>query len=378
MCQQCRYSYTNTNHDAIQAARFRLFITWLTEGLTLNQVARRVNKSPRTLQRWFEPFWLIEVPDIKDKERIYDQIFIDGTYFNTTCLLIASTGTKQVLAWHWCYTENSWSYSRLLDKLNAPIIVTTDGDAGALKAIRQTWPTSHVQRCLIHVYRTISRGMGHDPYLPANKALKKLGRQLHTVRTLDDAAEWVATLQRFWGHFGDWLNERTYVKEVPADHIPKAKRHNKVWWYTHYQQRRSYKTLESLYTKGHLFTYLTATDNTVEGAEIRYHTNTLEGGINKEIKKLLRLHNGLRTNRQRIACDWWLYLHTRGPDDPVKIARAQHWGQDSLAKVKQLTNQEKQAAHGHDDGRPALYDRGIEPTPTNSMGIRRGTEGMIY
>lgn len=83
MCQQCRYSYTNTNHDAIQAARFRLFITWLTEGLTLNQVARRVNKSPRTLQRWFEPFWLIEVPDVKDKERIYDQIFIDGTYFNT-------------------------------------------------------------------------------------------------------------------------------------------------------------------------------------------------------------------------------------------------------------------------------------------------------
>ena len=79
-------------------------------------------------------------------------------------------------------------------------------------------------------------------------------------------------------------------------------------------------------------------------------------------------------DHQRIAVDWWLYLHTQLPDDPVKIARQQKWGQDALAKVQVLINQEQPDAH-REDGRPALYDTGIDATPTNSMGICKGSLG---
>lgn len=72
--------------------------------------------------------------------------------------------------------------------------------------------------------------------------------------------------------------------------------------------------------------------------------------------------------------DWWLYLHTQLPDDPVQIARQQRWGQDGLAKVTVLKNQQA-TDFGREDGRPASYDTGIESTPTNSMGIRKGWLG---
>lgn len=80
-------------------------------------------------------------------------------------------------------------------------------------------------------------------------------------------------------------------------------------------------------------------------------------------------HCGLRDERQRIACDWWLYLHTQLPDNPVEIARQQNWGKDALAKVTALATTEQQAINGHEDGRPALLDNAYN----HNMAIRKGT-----
>lgn len=72
--------------------------------------------------------------------------------------------------------------------------------------------------------------------------------------------------------------------------------------------------------------------------------------------------------------DRWLYLHTKLPGDPVEVARQQRWGRDGLAKVTVLKNQQA-TDFGREDGRPAGYDTGIESTPTNSMGVRKGWLG---
>ena len=56
--------------------------------------------------------------------------------------------------------------------------------------------------------------------------------------------------------------------------------------------------------------------------------------------------------RYRRMLDWWLYLKTELPDDPVRIARQSDWGQGQLAKVSTLTQTENQA--DHETGRPAL------------------------
>ena len=83
-------------------------------------------------------------------------------------------------------------------------------------------------------------------------------------------------------------------------------------------------------------------------------------------------HRGLSKEHQRIACDWWLYLHTLLPDDPVKIARQQNWGRDALAKAQSLTNQLQQQQTTAPGERPATYDNGIDVVYTHSIGIRKG------
>ena len=56
--------------------------------------------------------------------------------------------------------------------------------------------------------------------------------------------------------------------------------------------------------------------------------------------------------------EWRLYLKAELPDEPLRIAKQSHWGQDQLAKVSILTHTENQA--DHETGRPALYDNGID------------------
>lgn len=350
----------------------RIFITWIISKRSLSDIAAQYRVSPRTLQRKFEYFWLIQPPQPADPARVYDQLFIDGTYFNTKCLLIAAT-TDHIVTWHWCYTEDSKAYGRLFDQLPAPGIVTTDGQNGALKALQETWEDTKIQCCLVHVQRNIRTATGLHPTTACGKALRELSLQLLKISDLDQAAEWMKSLHNFGTVFGDYLNERTYVKDVAPDQIPRSKRKNKSWWYTHETHRRGYRLLVKLANNGQLFTFLTEADS--DETPFKRTTNSLEGGANSPVKDLIHAHRGLRDEHQRIACQWWLYLHTELPDDPVMIARQQNWGKDALAKVNSLITQEKQATSGREDGAPATYDNAIDADYNHSTGIRKGHVG---
>lgn len=133
-------------------------------------------------------------------------------------------------------------------------------------------------------------------------------------------------------------------------------------------QRRAWRLLVTLTRNNHLFTYLTHTDHNLAAT-----TNCLEGGINAHLKNLARTHRGQPPEHQRIIIDWWLAQHTSAPPNPMKLGRKQKWGKAQLAKAihHYETAQDKPTA----DGRPALYDRGIESTPTNSMGNQKGWLG---
>lgn len=337
-CKSCSHAFTRDNNDdAIQAKWFTVFINWLINGYSLHDMAKHHGVSISTLQRRFRCFWYIQPPVLVDRHRIYDQVFIDGTYFNTKCLLVAAD-INHVISWFWCYTEDSWSYSRLLDTMAPPRIATIDGHHGTHKALRTIWPETKIQRCLVHAQRNIQRATGLKPSSTMGKALRRLSQELLKVQNLDQAAEWTIKLHKFGQTFRHQLNEKTYVKDTPIEQIPVSKRNNKRWWYTHYIHRRAYNQLEKLANNGYLFTFLTEKS---PGAEAKRTTNSLEGGINSQIKKLIYDHRGLRDEHQRIACDWWLYLHTQLPDDPVKIARQHNWGKDALTKATNLATKER-------------------------------------
>ena len=139
---------------------------------------------------------------------------------------------------------------------------------------------------------------------------------------------------------------------------------------THPNVRKAYNSLHHLWRNELLFTYLTPPQLTLNPEGIKATTNSLEGGINAQLKLLARTHRGRSGEHQRRMLEWWLYLKTPLPDDPVTIARQQRWGQDALAKVTALTTTNENQAD-HETGRPALYDNAIPNEYTHSVGIRK-------
>lgn len=370
-CTTCNATSTrSTQQTAVRAAEFRAFITWATATRTLNSLADDSGTSISTLRRRFTWCWLIHVPHTADPHRVHDQIFIDGTYLAGGCLLIAAD-TTHVIDWHWCRHETTAAYTHLLTGIPAPLLVTTDGGQGAQSAIKAVWPTAKVQRCLVHVQRVVRRHTTSRPRTPAGKTLYLLALKLTDIHDLDAAANWVARLQEFTTVYADFLNEKTTLN--PKDN-PTGRR----WTWTHDRVRKAHNSLLSVYRRGHLFNYLTVT-NTIPTSDdeqpppLKATTNTLEGGINAAIITLARAHRGVTAEHQRTVIDWWLYLHTHVPDDPVRIAGDQRWGQVALAKAQDLIAADDQSPS--EDGRPAIYDTAIDSTYQHSMGVQKGWVG---
>ncbi|WP_461184236.1 transposase, partial [Trueperella pyogenes] len=82
------------------------------------------------------------------------------------------------IAYQLCDKESKAAYTALLSRIPAPAVVTTDGDKGALAAIKACWPTTSIQRCLVHIQRNIRRITTSKPRTEQHKALYKLAVNL--------------------------------------------------------------------------------------------------------------------------------------------------------------------------------------------------------
>ena len=115
----CGCSTTRHRPDQTHTRDFKAFHTYVTGTASLTKVADTLNVSRRTLDRRFTSLWLIDVPHTPDPNRVYDQIFIDGTYTDAGCLLVAASH-DHVIAWHWTQRETAHAYTQLLKNI-APL-----------------------------------------------------------------------------------------------------------------------------------------------------------------------------------------------------------------------------------------------------------------
>ena len=107
----------------------------------------------------------------------------------------------------------------------------------------------------------------------------------------------------FWD---DFLSERTRV--------------DGRWEYTHERLRRARRGLVTLVNKNLLFTYLDP-EFAAEGPMPRTN-NRIEGGVNAQLRAVLRNHRGLSLMRRIKAVYWWCYMHTECPKDPAGILKS--------------------------------------------------------
>lgn len=279
-CKTCGASRTKQRSDISNAAVLTQFIEHCTTTTSLESLATRHGVSHATMKRRFTWCWLIDVPDptIGHTGRIYDQIFLDGTYTASGCTIY------------------------------------------------------------------------------------QLALKLTGITTLDDAAKWGAQLHEFSTIYQAWMNEKTLVED------PITGRWASTW--THANVRKAYNSLCHLWRNNLLFVYLDPPEGILDAHSIKSTTNSLEGGINAQLEHLAKTHRGRSGEHQRRMLDWWLYLKTELPDNPVGIARQSNWGQNQLAKVLPLTRNENSA--NNETGRPALYDNAIDTNYTHSIGIQKG------
>lgn len=359
----CGSSTTRTRTDHTLSHDFAAFHSYVTCTASLSEVARQRHTSRWTLARRFAPMWLIEVPNEGQPHRVYDQLFIDGTYTGAGCLLVAAS-RDHVIAWHWAQRETTHAYTQLLSKIAEPLCVVLDGGQGAYTAIKACWPNTLIQRCLVHAQRAIRRYTTSRPRTDAGKAIYALALKLTRITTLTQAREWTLRLHDFGQVFKDFLNEKTMV--------PKQRRTpTKQWEWTHLRVRKAYYSLLNLARNNWLFTYLQPPDNAIEPDRWVATTNSLEGGVNAVIKRIADAHRGRSGERQRKMLEWCLHAKTQLPDDPIKIARQCNFGQDQLAKVNDLAQEDHNQAD-QETGRPAFYDNAIPTEYDPTIRIRKG------
>lgn len=305
-CPDCRHSSTSHDRRQQHQRQFREFLAYLADTAPRRTQAGSVSTWDRS-HAWCwktAPIW-------QTTGEVHDQVFLDATYIpHGWCVLIALSDTG-VISYQLCDRETKASYTALLSRIPAPIVAVTDGHKGALAAIRECWPTTRVQRCLVHIQRNIRRVTTTRPKTDQHKALRKLGADLTRAATPEQAIAWIGAVAAFHELYDPWLNERTYRSQVDPSSVPAFARGNRYWWYTHHETRRMIGALDRCIKDDVLFTYLARDLNTT--TSLASTTNKLEGAINSPLKAFLRAHRGWSEEHMLTAIDYWLYARSINP-----------------------------------------------------------------
>lgn len=282
----------------------------------------RLAGSGRSFHRRTSWCWNIEVPRPTPTGEIHDAVIMDGTYFQSWCLLIA-TDTVNVIDWQWCDREKKVAWQQILQRHPAPIMTVVDGGSGVLAALNQSWPETRIQRCYFHIYQAIRRHLTLTPRLDAGRELLTLTRALMDVRTLDQAAAWMGTYATWEARWDQFLRHRTYAGK--HHERPTGVSIDRPWWYTHRPLRAARGLYRHLIRTEALFAWLDPTLPATTLATWPRTTSSLEGGPNRAIKELFRRHRGLPPEHARRAAEWLLNSMTEVPHDPWELVRPQHW-----------------------------------------------------
>lgn len=121
-----------------------------------------------------------------------------------------------------------------------------------------------------------------------------VARDLMGIETLHQAELWVERYLDWCGFWADFLEDRTVVDGRRV--------------YTHERLRRARSSLSSLVSAGTLFTYLDPA--LAKAGPLPSTNNMIEGGVNSQLRAVLRNHRGLTSVKRVKAVFWWCHAHS--------------------------------------------------------------------
>lgn len=295
-CKACGASCTHRIDSS--AKELSAFLAWLfSKGRQADMPGQG-----RTFRRRAERFWAIWPVPEADGE-VHRVVYVDGIYLARDLVVLIACTDEHVVGWHMARSENSRSWEALMGKVAPPEVVVTDGGSGFEKARREAWPATRVQRCVFHAFCQVKRYTTTRPKLQAGIELYALARDLLSIETPFQSQLWVERLMQWCEFWNDFLQERSVVDG------------RKV--FTHDRLRKARRGLVKLVNAGTLFTYLDPA-LCAEGP-LPSTTNRIEGGINAQLRAMVREHRGLSDTRRAKAVFWWCYMHTECPLPAARI-----------------------------------------------------------
>lgn len=88
----------------------------------------------------------------------------------------------------WCSRNSQAAWGALFQRPPAPTVVVCDGGPGMHAALKEHWPETRVQRCLVHLQRNVRKYTTTRSKTTVGKVLWGLALRLTRVKTPDGAA----------------------------------------------------------------------------------------------------------------------------------------------------------------------------------------------
>ena len=286
-CKGCGASSTVRYDDT--ASRLRGFLTWPMS----REPQAGMPGGGRTFRRDTAEFWSIWPMPVPDGEwnRV---LYVDGIWLARGLVVLICCSDERVVSWYLAQAETARAWSALMEPIPAPDVVVTDGGSGFAKAVRETWPGARVQRCVFHAFSQVKRYTTTRPKLQAGVELYGLAKDLLQLEALRQADLWVERYLDWCGFWADFLEDVTVVD---------GRRQ-----FTHERLRRARSSLSSLVSAGTLFTYLDP--GLTKAGPLPATNNMIEGGVNSQLRAMLRNHRGLTSLRRVKAVFWWCHVHS--------------------------------------------------------------------
>ena len=177
------------------------------------------------------------------------------------------------------------------------------------------------------------------PNLPQGKSLYALAKRLFDVKDADTAAQWIAAYSAWRADTEEFLAQKTYNEESGR------------WDWTHARLVTARNGLDNLIRKGHLFTF--ADPELVADGALPTTNNKLEGGVNAQLRGMLRKHRGMSALRRAKAAFWWCYMHSECPMSPAELLKTMPTD-DTIAELYR-----KAAGVGKQEEGPQIWGDGL-------------------
>ena len=316
LCKECSATFTNPIDNSTK--QFVQFQHWLFS----KAVQKEMSGAGRSFRRETAKFWEIwpMPPKIESPMKV---VYVDGIYLSRKACILICCNEENVLGWYLCRYEHSGAWEALIQRIASPAMVVSDGEPGFQKALKRIWPKAKLQRCTFHAFCQVKRYTTGRPKTIAGMELYMIAKDLLMIKDLGQAANWVTRLI-------NWrIKHKTFLSEMTRDEKGKLRP-------MHERLLKAERSLARLVRQNTLFTYLD--ESLSYGEELPSTNNRIEGGINAQLRTMLRNHRGMSIERRIKAVFWWCYFHTSKPLSASEILKVMPTDK-SISKLYKAMNE---------------------------------------